>query len=106
MQRLISLMDYDSSYQNEQGNSPEFKQYLQRVANLLETKMGSRSLVEVGCGKGKFLELMLDRDADIVGYDPTYEGDNPKVRRVFFRRIRNTRRRLDPSMFLNTLKTL
>ena len=79
-----SLMDYDSSYQNEQGNSPEFKQYLQRVANLLETKMGSRGLVEVGCGKGKFLELMLDRDADIVGYDPTYEGDNPKVRREYF----------------------
>ena len=79
-----SLMDYDSSYQNEQGNSPEFKQYLQRVANLLETKMGSRSLVEVGYGKGKFLELMLDRDADIVGYDPTYEGDNPKVRREYF----------------------
>lgn len=80
----VSLMDYDAAYQNEQGNSREFQQHMQRVADLIETKMGNRGLVEVGCGKGRFLELMLNRGADIIGYDPTYEGRNPKVRREYF----------------------
>lgn len=79
-----SLMDYDAAYQNEQGNSLEFQQHIQKVAYLIETKMGKRGLVEVGCGKGRFLEFMLNRGVDIVGYDPTYEGDNPKVRREYF----------------------
>ena len=79
-----SLMDYDAAYQNEQGNSVEFQRHMQRVADLIEAKIGKRSLVEVGCGKGRFLELMLGRNADIIGYDPTYEGNNPKVSREYF----------------------
>jgi hypothetical protein len=79
-----SLMDYDAAYQNEQGNSVEFQQHMQKVADLIEAEIGTRGLVEVGCGKGRFLELMLARGADIIGYDPTYEGNNPKVRREYF----------------------
>ncbi len=79
-----SLMDYDAAYQNEQGTSRKFQQHLGEVADLIEAKMGKASIVEVGCGKGTFLQLMLERGADIVGYDPTYEGSNPKVRREYF----------------------
>lgn len=79
-----SLMAYDAAYQNEQGNSAQFKQHLDEVAALIEEKMGRERLVEVGCGKGLFLELMLGRGADLVGYDPTYEGSNPRVRREYF----------------------
>lgn len=79
-----SQMDYDVAYQNEQGTSPKFQHHLYEVAELVEAKMGMTGLVEVGCGKGTFLELMESRGADIVGYDPTYEGDNSKVKREYF----------------------
>lgn len=79
-----SLMDYDAAYQNEQGTSRKFQQHLDEVAGLIEAKMGRTNLVEVGCGKGLFLELMLARGAEVVGYDPTYEGNNPSVRREYF----------------------
>jgi len=79
-----SLMDYDSDYQNEQGNSLLFRSHLDEVAALVERAMGRDRLVEVGCGKGAFLELLLARGDDVVGYDPAYEGANPRVRREYF----------------------
>ncbi len=78
------LLDYDGAYQNEQGHSALFKAHLGAVADLVEAQMGRRSLVEVGCGKGTFLEMLLARGAEVVGYDPTYEGENPAVRRDYF----------------------
>ena len=79
-----NLLDYDSAYQNEQGHSPLFKKHMSAVADLIEAKMGRKRLVEVGCGKGTFLELLLERGTEIVGYDPTYEGNNPLVKREYF----------------------
>lgn len=78
------LMNYDAAYQNEQGMSLHFRQHLDEVAALIEARMGRERLVEVGCGKGTFLELMLAHGADLVGYDPTYEGANPRVQRAYF----------------------
>lgn len=78
------LMNYDAAYQNEQGMSLHFRQHLDEVAALIEARMGRERLVEVGCGKGTFLELMLARGADLVGYDPTYEGANTRVQRAYF----------------------
>jgi hypothetical protein len=46
--------------------------------------MGRESLVEVGCGKGFFLEMLLAKGFDVIGFDPTYEGKNPKVLRHYF----------------------
>lgn len=77
-------MDYDGAYQNEQGHSPLFNAHMQAVADLVEARMGRKALVEVGCGKGTFLEMLLARGTEIVGYDPTYEGSNPVVRREYF----------------------
>lgn len=79
-----AMMAYDIAYQNEQGISPQFQRHLGEVAELIETAIGKSQLVEVGCGKGMFLELLLARGADIVGYDPTYEGLNPKVKKEYF----------------------
>jgi len=52
-----ALMEYDRHYQNEQGMSSFFKAHLEAVATLIEQSMGRERLVEVGCGKGYFLEL-------------------------------------------------
>ena len=78
------LMTYDAHYQNEQGVSPLFRVHLESVAGIVERGMGRNELVEVGCGKGFFLEMLLAKGFDVTGYDPTYEGSNPRVLRHHF----------------------
>lgn len=78
------LMTYDANYQNEQAVSPLFTRHLEAVAEIVEHTMGREALVEVGCGKGTFLEMLNGRGCDIAGFDPTYEGANPRVRRHYF----------------------
>lgn len=78
------LMDYDDAYQNEQAHSPSFKAHLDQVATIVEKNLGTTGLVEVGCGKAYFLELLQSRGSSITGFDPTYQGDNPAVERHNF----------------------
>lgn len=78
------LMTYDASYQNEQAVSPQFQKHLDAVVQIVERAMGRAGLVEVGCGKGYFLEVLSECGFDITGFDPTYEGINPRVKRHYF----------------------
>jgi hypothetical protein len=78
------LMTYDAAYQNEQAHSPMFKDHLEQVAAIVERHLGRDGLVEVGCGKAYFLELLQSRGFSIAGFDPTYEGDNPAVQLRYF----------------------
>ena len=78
------LMTYDDRYQNEQAVSPLFQRHLETVATLINQSMGRERLVEVGCGKGYFLEMLLTKGFDVTGFDPTYEGDNPRIQRKYF----------------------
>ena len=77
-------MVYDAHYQNEQAVSPLFKEHLQIVASIIDRRMGRESIVEVGCGKGFFFELLLTKGFDISGFDPAYEGNNPRVMKHYF----------------------
>ena len=74
-----SLISYDENYNNEQSYSPFFKEHLYQVANLVESVLGKQSLIEVGCGKGYFLEMLLKKGLEITGFDSTYDGKNPRV---------------------------
>ncbi len=78
------LMAYDAHYQNEQAVSPLFQAHLEAVSRIVERRMGRDLLVEVGCGKAYFLEMLLAKGIDVTGFDPTYEGSNPKVRKHYF----------------------
>ena len=78
------LMIYDAYYQNEQATSTLFQAHLEEISDLIQLTMGCEKLVEVGCGKGYFLEKLLDQGVDVVGFDPTYEGNNPRVTREYF----------------------
>lgn len=78
------LMAYDDAYQNEQAHSPSFKAHLEDVAAIVENSLGTSDLVEVGCGKGYFLELLQSRGCSVTGFDPTYQGSNPSVERHYF----------------------
>jgi hypothetical protein len=78
------LMNYDAAYQNEQAHSPLFKSHLEQVATIVERNLGTHGLVEVGCGKAYFLELLQARGFSVTGFDPTYEGENPAIQRRYF----------------------
>ncbi len=71
------LMVYDAHYQNEQGLSPLFRAHLELVSAIVQRSMGREAIVEVGCGKGLFLEILLGKGVDVTGFDPTYEGNSP-----------------------------
>lgn len=78
------LMVYDANYNNEQSISGVFQTHLNEVASRIETLVGKAELVEVGCGKGFFLELLLKHGFDVTGFDSTYDGDNPRVIKRYF----------------------
>lgn len=79
-----SLLAYDADYQNEQGHSATFGRHLDEIATLMQRHFEGRNLIEVGCGKGLFLEKLSGLGFRITGLDPTYEGDDPDNRREYF----------------------
>ncbi|WP_394560347.1 methyltransferase domain-containing protein [Aquipseudomonas alcaligenes] len=78
------LVTYDGDYQNEQGLSEHFRRHLDVVAGIVGRHLGHNRLVEVGCGKGFFLEKLLQNGFDITGFDETYEGSNPRIRKQYY----------------------
>ena len=76
---------YDRNYNNEQGISRTFQSHLSQVAQIVKSEMGSKALVEIGCGKGLFLEMLVDRGMDVMGMDPAYNGTNPRISKKHFR---------------------
>ncbi len=79
-----SRLCYDSTYHNEQEYSVAFKEHLSIVADLVERNLGKVGLVEIGCGKGYFFDMLATRGCEIRGFDPTYEGENPKICKTYF----------------------
>lgn len=78
------LVVYDEHYDNEQATSFIFQKHLNDVLGIIERLMGKKAIVEVGCGKGYFLEMMEAKGFEVQGYDPTYQGSNPKVVKEYF----------------------
>jgi hypothetical protein len=81
----LELMLYDPSYNNEQANSMFFQQHLTAVKEIILRELGQQELVEVGCGKGFFFEKLLADGFDVTGFDPTYEGSNPRIVKEYFK---------------------
>lgn len=80
-----ALTSYDAQYQNEQASSGMFRTHLKEIVSLLENqdfKLGK--ILEIGCGKGYFLNLLSERGHDIYGFDPAYEGENQRIRKEYF----------------------
>lgn len=51
-----SLLEYDADYQNEQACSGVFQRHLEDVKVIIQRHFSGKPLIEVGCGKGYFLE--------------------------------------------------
>lgn len=79
-----SLLEYDESYQNEQACSQAFRNHLEEVKGIIARHYRGKKLIEVGCGKGHFLEELQRSGYRISGVDPAYEGSNPSVHRACF----------------------
>jgi hypothetical protein len=78
------LMEYNADYQNEQAFSSVFRTHLEKVSKIILKHFSDQTLIEVGCGKGYFLEYLHAQGFQITGFDPTYEGTNPNVVRATF----------------------
>ena len=79
------VMNYDVHYQNEQSNSSIFRGHLQFVLDLLKDfGIQRKKVVEVGCGKAVFFEMMRGQGIDCWGFDPTYEGTDPRIKKEYF----------------------
>lgn len=80
-----SLMDYDGDYQNAQDHSPTFQGYLEEIAGIVMVAVKvTDTVVEIGCGKGYFLEMLKSKGMHVTGFDPTYEGSNPDIVKAYF----------------------
>jgi SAM-dependent methyltransferase len=79
-----NLMLYDKDYQNEQAHSKIFKDHLNNVKSIIDRCFKTKEFIEVGCGKGYFLEYMNQFGYNTTGYDPTYEGNNENIIKEYF----------------------
>lgn len=80
-----SLIKYDQNYQNEQAHSKVFQKHLQNVLELLKSwDIQGKKVVEIGCGKGYFLQMLLHAGISCIGFDPAYEGESEYIIKDFF----------------------
>jgi hypothetical protein len=78
------LMNYDQDYQNEQALSQSFRKHLDNVLEIFRKNFSQCSIIEIGCGKGYFLDLLSKSGFSVSGYDPAYEGDSPNIHKEMF----------------------
>lgn len=81
-----AVVAYDDSYQNDQGHSRQFQRHLDEVFELCCGHLSSKEnlVVDVGCGKGGFVELLRNKGVNAIGYDNAYQGSSPYIRKSFF----------------------
>jgi SAM-dependent methyltransferase len=79
-----NLLQYDVDYQNEQACSGVFRQHLEDVQAIIHRHFSDKTLLEVGCGKGYFLEVLQQAGYQVTGIDPAYQGDNPSIIKACF----------------------
>jgi hypothetical protein len=78
-------MVYDNTYNNEQGFSNAFLKHLDDVSKIIHNEVNQNSkIVEIGCGKGLFLNKLKLEGLNITGFDPTYEGDDINIVKDYF----------------------
>src|SRR5882762_3054997 len=87
-----SKLAYGADYDNTQSHSPYFGKYLTELAEHLvqERNVRNSRIVEVGCGTGAFLRLLVENSTfgnTGVGFDPSYIGEASDLRgRIRFER--------------------
>jgi hypothetical protein len=75
------IVTYDSQYQGTAANSLAFRDHMVAMASILHMHFDAdATVVEVGCGKGEFVEtLEMTGFKNVRGYDRAYEGNKPNI---------------------------
>jgi SAM-dependent methyltransferase len=71
------LLHYSPGYENSQNHSKVFQNYLHSLVGDLagRHRLSGKTVVEIGCGQGAFLEQLEARTACRgVGFDPSYDS--------------------------------
>ncbi len=80
---------FTMGYEDQQGFSATFMAYLKRISETLidEYQLQGKALMEIGCGKGDFINLLSDlAQGDGIGVDPAYvEGRQNNPRLTFYK---------------------
>lgn len=81
-----AVVAYDDRYQNDQGHSPQFQRHLNEICELCSDYLASKEnlVVDIGCGKGGFVELLREKGVNAIGYDNAYQGSSSYIRKSFF----------------------
>jgi len=81
-----NIMVYDANYQNEQNYSIFFKNYLNEIVQYFKNNFSKENkIVEIGSGKGYFLNLLEDNGFhNVVGFDPAYEGTKENIIKDYY----------------------
>jgi SAM-dependent methyltransferase len=70
--------EYSTSCEESQGFSPTFNAFARALARrwVRDYQLKGRTVLEIGCGKGEFLTLMIEEGmASGIGIDPAYVPD-------------------------------
>ncbi len=73
-----ALIEYSSRYEETQAFSPTFNSFHEALADRMvnKYKLTSKEIIEIGCGKGEFLNLICKLgDNKGIGFDPGYQED-------------------------------
>jgi SAM-dependent methyltransferase len=75
----MGKLEYSEDYDNTQSHSPFFMDYMADLAKHLldEERVNNNRIIEIGCGKGIFLRMLVGDSArgnSGIGFDPSYVG--------------------------------
>lgn len=81
-----TLVIYDANYHNNQSLSKAFQIHIDNVIDVISPYLKNKTnlTVEIGCGSGYFVELLQNQKINVMGYDPTYNGNNPIIIKEYF----------------------
>ncbi|NIR28435.1 MAG: methyltransferase domain-containing protein [Gammaproteobacteria bacterium] len=85
-----AVHEYSTRYEETQGYSPTFSRFARELARRLVRTydLGGKTVLEVGCGKGEFLVMLVEEGAGRgIGVDPAYREDrleSPALERLEF----------------------
>lgn len=86
------LARYTEHYDNTQNYSQYFTSFSDKLARDLvkKYKLQEKNVVEVGCGKGNFVETLYDLGVKkMLGFDPAYVNYSPKIDRLVVKKYFN-----------------
>jgi SAM-dependent methyltransferase len=71
------LVEYRPGYENSLQGAKSFREYDAKLVEDLVARndLHGKTVVEIGCGRGEFLQILCGKGNRGLGFDPSYPGD-------------------------------